>query len=319
MPIALTPQFTQRNHRWTELRGVCASKRLVPQWSDDDTVYTVWGYDGPEVHLCTIWKGTVPDSILSAYSQEQNDADKADFEANFKNVANQPVEWRLSDGSPFVSPCLFPSGVYLYLTGSGDSSTERGAGDAYALSSEAAGSVSQEWSFLDWVLAAGGGIAFKGAELGDHVSLLVYAPATPVTSTPGTGNCNLVDPGTGAAILIVPATGGSHTVDLASCAPVPSPTYQGFFDWDYPHTGKGTVSLGVPQAAKYNLFTVDIPLVRFVNKLPILGAGEIDITIPAVEPKIILPHWKGKATLVNGGHTGLKLSWWLALARVQTT
>lgn len=317
---AIAPQCTQRVHRWTGWKGIQQSKRLSYQYEENDITYTIWGYDGPEVHVCTIWTGTVPDSVIAeGYSQQQNDADKGEFEGSWKSTANLPVEYRMSDGSAFVSPCMFPAGVYLYLTGSGDSAQARGGGDAFLLSSEAAGDVTAEWSFQDWVLAAGGGVAFKDAVPGDHVSLLIYAPATPVTSTPGTGNCNLVDPGVGAAILIVPAAGnGDYTVDLAACSPVPSSDYTGFYEWNYPHTGKGTVSVGVPQQSKYNLFTVDIPLVRFVNKLPLIGSGLCDITIPAVEPKIILPHWKGKATLHNSGHTGLKLSWWLALARIQT-
>jgi len=86
-------------------------KGFAPQYHDDGTVYDIWGYDGPEIHLCTIWKDIVPESVIPAYSQGQNDSDKADFEANFKPFANKPITTpvpQLKDG---------------YVTTSGSTST----------------------------------------------------------------------------------------------------------------------------------------------------------------------------------------------------
>lgn len=92
MTISIASQYTQRYCRWTGFVSEISAKLLKAQYDDDGETYTIWGYDGPEVFLCTIWKGVVPDSIISAgYTQEQNDADKAEFESDYKPSANQPL------------------------------------------------------------------------------------------------------------------------------------------------------------------------------------------------------------------------------------
>jgi hypothetical protein len=88
----LSPQFTQRGYFWTQWLQMRILKSLVLQYEDADGVYTIWGYDGPEVHVCTIWKGLVPDGVIAGgYSQSQNDTDKTDFETNFKPYGNRPI------------------------------------------------------------------------------------------------------------------------------------------------------------------------------------------------------------------------------------
>jgi hypothetical protein len=98
MPV-LAPQFTQRGYFWTQWLEVRALKGLVLQYEGDDDTYTIWGYDGPEVHICTIWRGLVPDAVLGeGYTQEQNDADEAEFEAAYKPTGNLPLQSVRSDG-----------------------------------------------------------------------------------------------------------------------------------------------------------------------------------------------------------------------------
>jgi hypothetical protein len=82
----------QRSGNWTWLKPLFSSKSLVPQFEEDDSTYTVYGYDPPEALSCVIWKGTVPPSVAETYSQVQNDADKADFEANFKPFCNRSID-----------------------------------------------------------------------------------------------------------------------------------------------------------------------------------------------------------------------------------
>lgn len=100
--VALAPQLTQRVFRWTVWKTVYAIKGLPFQYEDDGQLYTIWTYDTPEVHLCQIWKGTVPDSVTGAYSQEQNDADKADFEANYKSLGNLALGQIDTDGATII-------------------------------------------------------------------------------------------------------------------------------------------------------------------------------------------------------------------------
>lgn len=91
--------FVQRKTSWTDWKGIQVSKKLVAQFDDNGSIYTIYGYDGPEVVLCNIWKGTVPDGVSAGgYTQEQNDADKAEFETDFKPTANAPIVPRTADG-----------------------------------------------------------------------------------------------------------------------------------------------------------------------------------------------------------------------------
>jgi hypothetical protein len=105
MTVTIAPQFTQRIYQWTSWKAVLLVKPgHAHQWDDDGIVYTIWFYDGPEAFICTIWKGEVPDSVVAtSYSQNQNDLDKADFEANFKPSGNNLLEKKQTDGSLHVA------------------------------------------------------------------------------------------------------------------------------------------------------------------------------------------------------------------------
>lgn len=76
---------------WSDFKDALAIKGLLGQiqYLEDATTYSIFTYDVPIKYTCTIWLGDVPSGISSSYSQSQNDADKADFEANYKGTANQ--------------------------------------------------------------------------------------------------------------------------------------------------------------------------------------------------------------------------------------
>lgn len=102
MSISIAPNYTQRFFRWLDWKAAYAVKGLPLQWEDDGNIYTIWSYDGPEVLLCQIWKGSVPDSVLSVYSQSQNDSDKTDFETNYKSLGNITLSQIDTDGAQIV-------------------------------------------------------------------------------------------------------------------------------------------------------------------------------------------------------------------------
>lgn len=320
MSVAYGSQTTVVSLKWTAFKAACEAKRMVMQYDSDDTLYRVFAFDGPELaYESTIHKGEVPWAVISGgYTQEQNDSDKLDFTTNHQAICNKPVNYKLSDGTHMVTPCLFPSGVYLYISGAGDGAGY-GDGAVFNIESDTAGDSEVEWSYNDWVLVAGGGILYKDAEIGDYLSLLTYCPATVVTPNGGnTGNCNLSPIGGGVNIIVPAAGDGAYDVDLGSANPVIAPLRDGFYEWSFPNTGKGTVTVGTPMQSRCNLFDTQMNLVRYVCKAPILGSGFIDVSVPAVEPKIVLPHWKAKAVVHNCGHLGLKVAWHVTTARVQT-
>lgn len=102
MSIVISPTLTQRSYAWTGWKAVYAAKGSPFQYDDDGTLYTIWTYDADEIHMCQIWKGTVPDLTVAAYSQAQNDSDKSDFETNFKSLGNMPLSQLDTDGASIV-------------------------------------------------------------------------------------------------------------------------------------------------------------------------------------------------------------------------
>lgn len=104
MSTIFSSGLTVRESRWTVWKTVQSVKTLVTQYEDDNNTYTIWGYDGPEVHVCQIFKGSVPESALSAYSQEQNDSDRTDFETHYLSTANASLDSKIKPISIAGSP-----------------------------------------------------------------------------------------------------------------------------------------------------------------------------------------------------------------------
>lgn len=113
MAVQIAPPYTNRQYFWTDWKAMWTSKGGVPQYDDDGTIYEIWFYDGPEVHVCTIWKGSVPSSILSSYTQVQNDADKSDFETNYKAGFNKRISRTDNWGNPIGDPVEFAAAFGL--------------------------------------------------------------------------------------------------------------------------------------------------------------------------------------------------------------
>lgn len=89
------PSFIVRSKLWTALKTVLAGRALLLEYEEDSNEYRIFAVDGVQVHWTTIWKGTVPDGVIVTYSQATNDADKSDFESNWKTRAGAPlVEYR---------------------------------------------------------------------------------------------------------------------------------------------------------------------------------------------------------------------------------
>jgi hypothetical protein len=294
------------------LKAAVIARSLVVQRNDEGSSWLVFAIDGPVVHVTRVLKDSGDEQV--------------DFEAAFPSMTGRPAP-ATHDGKPIFLPNLFPGGVYLYITGAGDGANTYGDGNLCQISSDAAGTTTAETQFKDWVYIAGGGIMFTGGVLGDHISLELYAPATPVTvNSNGTGNCNLVEvvPSSGLHIILPSAGAGTHDVDLAQAAPVPAADEvdgglgHGYFNWSAPDQGKGTLTPNTQAQGIYNLYTFPISLVRFTNKFPLLGDHFVDITVPAVKPKKILPQWKCRVTVVNSGHTGLRVAWYFMTARTKT-
>lgn len=222
---------------------------------------------------------------------------------------------KTSDGRQIILPSRYRGDVDPYFAGCDD------AGNLFVLNwSSSPGSPedkNMEWSFADWVYISKGTIHYRNAGVGDYVAFKVFAPASTVSSNPGSGNCNLVATGLGFNVIVPAAGDGSH--DLTSAIPVPATGEDGYWDWDLPDTGSGNVTASVtPGAAQYQLYDAPLDLVRWVRKLPLIGDGS-ETLHPETKARRLLPHWRMKVELHNESLGQLQLVWHLDCARKKTT
>lgn len=210
-----------------------------------------------------------------------------------------------SDGKPQMVPNLLPSWTSLYFTGQGDHRTNGlGEGTSFTCTSEAAEDKVIEWIYTDQIFLVGGSVLFEGAVLGDTMDYLVVAPATAI----GVGTTTVMKVPYGPGNVIVPHPAGTDTIDLTNAALVPS-AGQGYWDWDAPSQGYGTITPNYGGMGGYSLFDFEIKLGHPLVKLHIMGAGKIDFLMSNITPMKTIPQWLHRAVIHNSGHTGLKLAW----------
>jgi hypothetical protein len=326
MSLQFSSALTVIQTDWTELKEIVSKKRLtlLLQFDDDGAKYTIFTFDASLAHVAVIWKGEVPDGVArSGYSQATNDADKADFETNYKARANDSIVRRTADGRPMVQPVTVDRDLWHWFTSAGDDpSLGRASGTVMEAALSAEGdSAPVEWQFNDWADLAGGVLIYEGAKLGDYISFQVDWPASVAANTPGAGNANKVPvPG---GNLFVPAVNGDWTLTLnsrTSVVPVLSPGKKGYWEWDWPDEGVGNVSAGPPGASAYNLLDFAVaPATRFMPRVGLLGSRVMSFRPDNVHPTSVLPHWKMRAVVHHGpGTHALEVTWHIVCARKNT-
>ena len=325
MTTVLSSHLTHRRFSWTAWKDARAVRGTQTQYDESDGVYLIWFYDGPEVNLCAIYTGTVPAGV----SQQDNDADKADFEANVQPTANLRIsDPKAADGKPFVLPNIFPSEVLLNFTGASDkisAPTARFGGALFALEKVGVGTATFNVDVLDGVFLAGGHIDWSGGSWGSSISMKLTAAAstTKAPAVANQGNCNKVQVAQGAYIIVPAAGDGVYDLDTV----IPIPAYDdetnaqtGYWNYSEPWVGKGTVSPTGTNTAKYNLFDFPITLAYFTKLHLFLDSGQRDMVAPAIKPKWILPEWQMQVTIDNvDANKTLRAGWDLLVARRKST
>jgi hypothetical protein len=74
---------------WASLKTQIAAIKTPYHYNDDADLYSIFIIDMNVVYTTQIHKGIIP--LSCSITQEQNDADKADFEDNYKDGANVPL------------------------------------------------------------------------------------------------------------------------------------------------------------------------------------------------------------------------------------
>ena len=234
-----------------------------------------------------------------------------------------------------VRPNLYPDGITLTFAGRGDDPTNgRMLGDRFNLSNNLTNDdETLTFGFNDQITLSGGMVDVKDAQLGDWVRYDIEAPATPTPPTSGgTLNCVRVEviPSSGLYMLVPATEGATHFLDLADptkWVPVPAQRASigtqrrvpdGFWEWNYPTTGKGALAARPSQDGWWNLYEFSqAPLARFAPDVNLLGSGKLDLGVgESLRPQVLLPHWNHKVTLHNeAGSHDVQIVWNLLVGR----
>lgn len=248
------------------------------------------------------------------------------------------------DGIPLFNPSTIDRKWSPYYPGADDdvAAGTRGQNQDFCINLTGPTTHIQNFQFIDNIRITGGFVKIYGGGEGDKVDMKLVAPATPVASNPGAGNCDLIDTGAGFNI-IVPANGdGSHDVDLTEAlnanlaskngepALVTKATpvlaynynakqYNGYYDYDE-ITGAIVASPSVK--GNCNLYDAELPLVHWLRDWQLwdLGSGEVFdyvFNLPS-EPKTLWPHWKIRVIWNIISSNNIKSTWSFLTARPET-
>jgi len=204
----------------------------------------------------------------------------------------------------------------------------RGIGPQVALEQDGPGKTVVAGQFLDHVYILGGAISDSpAAEPGDWISMHAYAPAsTPASVAAGTGNAVWELYG-GPSRLKPDNVNGDRVVDgltmkageiNLNLSPVPNPYKAGYWNWD-PTKSPSITPVDDPSApdGTFDLFNVNIPLVRQANRISLMIGG--DITPDSLKGKKMLPHWILVFTVMRAKAAGLlKATARMTTARLKT-
>jgi len=338
MTVTLNPGFSHRHYSWDDWKSALAQKGGVHQHDEENGVYLIWFYDGPEVNITSMYQGTVPVTELENITQERNDEIRADFEANFKPTSNGSLQPKTNNGVTIttldtpkdadkkmvvtISPAT--EGWKTWITGTGDDpdpppgTSGRGLGAPFVLHFTGSGYQMAEFQYNEPVEVHDGQITWKPVEnwgADDNFSVGVAIAASVASPTGSGGNCIVVPTGLGYN-AIIPYPDGDHYVDLATQAsPIPATAHDGYWDVDY-NTGTITPS-SKPGAAEYHL--LDVPVSSWLlRKIPMgnpLGTFDID----AYKTEYLHPRWHliweaNKTTPSSGSISG-----WIFVFRRFTT
>lgn len=212
-------------------------------------------------------------------------ADQVEFETYYKPYANKVFESPINqDKRIIVHSTPRKIGTFTCFTGAGDDQADYSkvggsSGAVLELHHEVGDSTSQS-IYIDFNTIANethahaGHMMWKDA-LNDLVTLETVPKLTTVEASTST-NYNLYG-----GYLVVPAA-GDGTINVTDMVLVEVPINEfgnrsgaGYWDADYNSTTKlfENVAPNLTGTGQFNMFTVEIALDRFINRMPLLGSG----------------------------------------------
>lgn len=218
-----------------------------------------------------------------------------------------------SDYRSIMAVNRFPAGYTVYPTGAGDDIINKvyGAGPELVMAS---GSLTKELQLLNHFYVFGGRAIWEAASLNDKMNAWLVAPAS-TGWLDEAGNFNKVQVAPGAYVLVPASQGqGNCNVDLAAkfgttsvlkSTPVPVPGNVGWFDYD---SDTNVLTPNVNQKGGYNLYSFDVKLFQFCNKVPgRKGDGSESVFESSdVVGKLLYNTWRIRFTLTLGEGSSAK-------------
>lgn len=147
MPVIIAPQYTQRILSWEDWKAEVARRDGIHQAVEDLHQYTVWFYDGPDVFIVYLYKGTIPDTETAlGRSQGDIDTERAEFEADYLPTANGVLDRKApSNKLPGMAPA---KGLGGYLPNPSNNPYQPASEESVCLYVDGEGSLVARGNFL---------------------------------------------------------------------------------------------------------------------------------------------------------------------------
>lgn len=255
---------------WSEFKSlVIVSKNLNYQYKEDNASYEIYASEDVFVWNVRLLK--------------DGGSDVSDWESNYKANGNKPIKPVDVDGRVLTHSTARKRGLFTYFTSSGDGVADESVIGGNGTSLEyhhAVSGNSSEVMYIDFNTIANetymnsGWMIWKDA-LNDKISLEIVPKLSTYTSGSNT-NFNLYG-----GYLVIPAA-GNGTISLTSIKLVEIPINEygirlgaGYWDATYNTSSKSFENLIANPygTGRFNMFTVEISLDRFLNKINLLGSN----------------------------------------------
>lgn len=179
---------------------------------------------------------------------------------------------------------------------------------------------------MDWHYLAGGEFFPNSGSFGDKVNYKIIAPSSKSIESlnPGAGAFDTYNLGFPGVNMYVPnpTMSGQYDLDLdaklnanvsfTKAVPIPATNGDGFFDYDH---DTNILTVNPYQTGGYNLFDFPMDLQRFIINVPVPNVHSVNLTVPAIRPKKILPHWIHQVDLHRDSPGTVEISWFIYIGR----
>ena len=276
---------------WSDFKAKVANKRLSMQFEETNRNYRLQAIEGRRTWVYTIWKSVyLNEHAVVGVDAVQSAADQADFEANYKQIADDTPPTRETDeeGKVYVHQSPTPIGSTTYFTSAADDPSDphavgggvrlwlrhiAGEGDI-PLDVHINAANNRSWLHSGYAI-------WENAQW-DCINMSVYAYSSATQAGANTLYNTLNFPGhPWHGKLVVPAA-GDGTLDvtipkLVGFYPSPddAPSLPRYWNATWNPATKQYDNLAAASSGdgEFNMFTEEMELFRFINQIIVNGTN----------------------------------------------